>query len=184
MDSLQTPYGIISQQLHHKLTKIKMVISDVDGVLSDGKIYLTNTGDEIKNFNVRDGFGIVAIQKHCNIAFAVITGRESNIVKQRMQSLKVTHIYQGVTDKVPYLKKIMSDCNLQADEIAYIGDDVIDIPVLQMVGFSACPHDAHLLVQPKVDYICQNIGGNGAVREICDLLLCVHQQMNAIGASI
>lgn len=181
---IMTPYGVISSEFYSKLQNIKLFISDVDGVLSDGCIYLTNSNDEIKSFNVRDGFGIVAIQKHLNIDFGVITGRTSQIVTNRLKSLGSKHIYQGVVDKVPYLLKILEDLNLSKDNVAYIGDDVIDIPVFNEVALSFAPSDAHPLVLSKVDYVCKLPGGRGAVREICDLLLQVNNKLDIVGASI
>lgn len=179
----QTPYDPICTEMLQKLKNIKMLISDVDGVLSDGKIYLTNSGDEIKSFNARDGFGIVAIQK-VDIKFAVITGRSSKIVSDRMSSLGVKYIYQGVRDKVPYLDKIATELNLCMEQIAYIGDDVIDLPIFNKVGLCCCPKDAHPSVLAQANYICHYDGGNGAVREICDLLLLAHGNLDIQGPSI
>ena len=179
-----SPHGCIDEELHKKLKKIKLLISDVDGVLSDGKIYLTNNGDEIKSFNVRDGFGIVALRKYLNIEFAVITGRSSKIVENRLKSLGSNYIFQGVTDKVPYIHELMQKLNLKAEEIAYIGDDVIDIPVFNEVGVSFCPKDSHVFVLNRADYISHFDGGNGAVREVWDLILWAQDKLEAIGASI
>src|SRR5574344_1135798 len=181
MSIVFSPYSPITTELFEKIKKIKLLISDVDGVLSDGKIYLTNSGDEIKNFNVRDGFGIVAIQK-IGINFAVITGRSSNIVNTRMNSLGVELIYQGVQDKVPYLNKIIDKLNISKNEIAYIGDDVIDIPVFNCVGLSFCPKDAHPTVVAQATYTCHCKGGDGAVREVCDLILLAHNKIDLVGA--
>lgn len=178
-----SPYGEISQDLVAKLKRIKVLISDVDGVLSDGKIYLTEKGDEIKSFNAKDGFGITALA-HVGIAFGVITGRESDIVAKRMKSLKARFIMQGVKDKLPALNFIMQETKISADEIAYIGDDVIDIPVMNCVSLGFAPTDAHPLVKKEADYICINKGGDGAVREVCDLLLAVHEALDLKGASI
>ncbi len=179
-----SPYGPITDELLAKLKNIKLFISDVDGVLSDGFIYLTNSGDEIKSFNVRDGAGIVAISKFAGIEFGVITGRTSQIVENRLKSLGSKHIYQGVTDKVPYMHKIVSDLGLTTKNVAYIGDDVIDIPVFKEAGLSIAPLDAHPFVLQSADYICHYPGGKGAVREVCDLLLWINGKLANFGASI
>jgi 3-deoxy-D-manno-octulosonate 8-phosphate phosphatase (KDO 8-P phosphatase) len=167
---LMTPYLTIDTELRSKLKNIKALLSDVDGVLSNGYIYLGNDGNEYKTFNVKDGCGIVTIQKY-GIKFGVITGRKSKIVEERMKSLKVEIVYQGVGEKLSSLQQIMSDYNLKAEEIAYIGDDVIDIPVFEEVGFSACPMDAHPYAKENCNYVCKLNGGEGAVREICDLIM-------------
>lgn len=175
---LMTPYLTIDTELRSKLKNIKALLSDVDGVLSNGYIYLGNNGNEYKSFNVKDGCGIVTIQKY-GIKFGVITGRKSKIVEERMKSLKVEIVYQGIDNKVSSLQQIMSDYNLKAEEIAYIGDDVIDIPVFEKVGFSATPQDAHPYAKENCDYVCKLNGGEGAVREICDLIMLA-QNVNAL----
>ena len=182
-DPIVTPYGPISAQLAQKLANIKLLLSDVDGVLSDGKIYLTEQGDEIKSFNAKDGFGIATLPR-IGIDFGVITGRSSKIVETRMQSLKARFIVQGAGDKVPVLNQIMAKAKVTVAETAYIGDDVIDIPVKNAVALGFAPSDAHPTVKATADYICTQKGGEGAVREVCDLLLTVHQALSLKGASI
>lgn len=178
-----TPYGTVSEELLERIGKIKILLSDVDGVLSDGKIYISNSGEEIKNFNTKDGFGIVAVQK-LGVGFGVITGRESEIVNIRMKSLKAKYVYQGITDKVAALHEIMAKAGVTAEETAYIGDDVIDITVFNRCGVSFCPRDAHPVVRSVSDYVCHLDGGNGAVREVCDLILTARGGLDMIGASI
>ena len=178
-----TPYGTVSESLLERIRNIKILLSDVDGVLSDGKIYISNSGEEMKNFNTKDGFGIVAIQK-LGVGFGVITGRESEIVNIRMKSLKARYVYQGITDKVAALMQIINESGVSADEIAYIGDDVIDITVFNHCGMSFCPRDAHPIVKSVSDYICHLDGGNGEVREVCDLILTARGRLDSVGASI
>ena len=178
-----TPYGTISEALLERIGKIRILLSDVDGVLSDGKIYISNSGDEIKSFNTKDGFGIVAIQK-LGVDFGVITGRESEIVNIRMKSLGAKYVYQGIGDKTAVLQEIIKTAGVTAEEVAYIGDDIVDITVFNCCGMSFCPKDAHPVVQAAADYICHLDGGNGAVREVCDLILTARGAMNIIGASI
>lgn len=167
---IQTPYTEISHELLKKAGMIKLLICDVDGVLSDGKIYMGNQGEELKTFHTKDGFGIKALL-HEEINIAVITGRQSKIVSDRMSALGVTHVYQGQGDKLPAFYTLMQKLNLTADQIAYIGDDVIDIPVMQQAGFSVAVADAHPLVKRAADYVTVTKGGEGAVRECCDLIL-------------
>ena len=180
---VKTTYHEISDELFNKFKKIKLIISDVDGVLSDGKIYLTESGDEIKSFNVKDGCGIVSILKQ-GIEFAVITGRFSNILKKRMSGLNVKYVYQGVKDKVDSYNHLISKLQLTPEETLYIGDDVIDLPILALVGVSVAVHDSHPLLLSEVDLITQNPGGSGAVREITDIVLQAHGNLSVKEVSI
>lgn len=173
---IKTTYHEISEELFERFKHIKLVISDVDGVLSDGKIYLTEHGDEIKSFNAKDGCGIVTIIKQ-GIEFAVITGRSSNLLQRRMDNLKVKYVYQGISDKVEAFQQLLDTLNLHPEETLYIGDDVIDLPLLERVGISICVQDAHPLLFDQVDLITKNIGGNGAVREITDIILQAHGKL-------
>ena len=167
---IQTPYTDITHEQLQKAGMVNLLICDVDGVLSDGKIYMGNQGEELKTFHTKDGFGIKALL-HENIQVAVITGRQSKIVSDRMSSLGVTHIYQGQGDKLPAFNQLMQVLNLTAEQVAYIGDDVIDLPVMQQVGFSVAVADAHPLVKQSANYVTVTKGGEGAVRECCDLIL-------------
>lgn len=172
-----TPYGQISNANQAKALKIKLLICDVDGVFSDGRIYLGNQGEELKAFHTKDGFGIKAILK-AGINVAVITGRQSHIVENRMQALGVPYIYQGKEDKLTVYKSLLTKLCLAADEVAYIGDDVVDLPVIQHCGLGIAVQDAHPLVQQGADIITFTPGGFGAVREICDLFLQCHNLLN------
>ena len=171
-----TPYGTISLQNQQRATKIKLLICDVDGVFSDGRIYLGNQGEELKAFHTKDGFGIKSIL-NLGIAVAIITGRESNIVKKRMEALGITHIFQGTEDKFTVYETLLKTLSLQKDEIAYIGDDVVDLPVIKDCGLGVAVHDAHPLVKNKADLITFTNGGFGAVREVCDLFLQCRNQL-------
>ncbi|MEI6897508.1 MAG: 3-deoxy-manno-octulosonate-8-phosphatase KdsC [Psychromonas sp.] len=169
-----TPYGLISNENHQRASQIKLLICDVDGVFSDGRIYLGNDGEELKAFHTKDGFGMKAIMQ-MGIKIAIITGRESNIVKGRMQALGITYILQGVEDKLSAYHDLLNKLNLQKDEVAYIGDDVVDLPVMKDCGLGIAVFDAHPLVLQGADFITRTKGGFGAVREICDLFLqCQH----------
>ncbi|MGN1393192.1 MAG: 3-deoxy-manno-octulosonate-8-phosphatase KdsC [Succinivibrionaceae bacterium] len=178
MSNIKTPYGKISADTYEKLKKIKLLLSDVDGVLSDGNIYITENGDEIKTFNTKDGFGIKSIQS-IGINFGVITGRYSKIVLNRMNSLGVKYIYQGISDKSLPLKELKKTLSLSSEEIAYIGDDIPDAKIFNEVGLSFCPKDAHPSVKYQSDYICHLKGGKGVVREVCDLLLQANKNIQS-----
>ena len=171
-----TPYGTISLQNQQRAAKIKLLICDVDGVFSDGRIYLGNHGEELKAFHTKDGFGIKSIL-NLGIAVAIITGRESNIVKKRMEALGITHIFQGTEDKFTVYETLLKTLSLQKDEIAYIGDDVVDLPVIKDCGLGVAVHDAHPLVRNEADLITFTNGGFGAVREVCDLFLQCKNQL-------
>ncbi|MFO6423263.1 3-deoxy-manno-octulosonate-8-phosphatase KdsC [Motilimonas sp. KMU-193] len=168
---LNTPYGALTQAQQQQFCQIKLLICDVDGVFSDGRIYMGNQGEELKAFHTRDGFGIKAIL-NADIAVAVITGRQSAIVNNRMTALGVPHIFQGQDDKLIAYQQLLKELQLTPNEIAYIGDDVIDLPVMTQVGLGIAVADAHPIVQQQADYITSIKGGYGAVREVCDLLLC------------
>ncbi|MEG3754695.1 3-deoxy-manno-octulosonate-8-phosphatase KdsC [Psychromonas arctica] len=174
---INTPYGKISQENFQRAQKIKLFVCDVDGVFSDGRIYLGNHGEELKAFHTKDGFGLKAIMQQ-GIEVAIITGRQSNIVSDRMNALGVKHIFQGKDDKLSVYNELLSQLNLTAEQTAYIGDDVVDLPVIQLAGLGIAVNDAHPLVLQKADLITTVKGGFGAVREICDLFLQCHGQLD------
>ncbi len=152
-----------------ELKKIKLLILDVDGVLTDGGIILTNTGDELKVFNVKDGLGMKLIQK-LGIEIAIITGKSSNLVQKRFESLGVDYIFQGQANKIKAYEGLLQKLGIDDDEVAYVGDDLPDLPLLKRVGFPITVNDGHKLIQPYVKYRTQLSGGQGAVREVCDLI--------------
>lgn len=148
---------------------IKMLVMDVDGTLTDGTIYIAPSGEVMKAFNVKDGYGIVQLRKS-GIVPVIITGRKSQIVEQRAKELKITELYQGIEDKLAKLKEIAEKYNVTAREIAYIGDDLNDMDCIEFCGFTGCPADAVDEVLQKVNYVCKHDGGNGAVREFISAL--------------
>lgn len=156
--------------MQEKLTKIKLLLLDVDGVLTDGRIIYDNHGNELKAFDVKDGHGLKMLQR-AGIEVGIITGRSSDIVARRAGELGIQIIYQGALRKLePYLE-ILSEQGVTDEQVAYVGDDVVDLPILHRVGFSATVADAVPDVLLFVDYVASRSGGRGAVREICDLLL-------------
>jgi 3-deoxy-D-manno-octulosonate 8-phosphate phosphatase (KDO 8-P phosphatase) len=156
--------------LMEKLKKIKMLILDVDGVMTDGQIIMDDDGREIKHFDVRDGHGLKIIQRF-GIRVVLLTGRKSAVVSHRARDLGITDVYQGSLNKKEALEKIMKKYRLRADSIAFLGDDIVDIPVLKRVGFSAAVADALVVVKKSVHYVTRSGGGRGAVRELCELIL-------------
>ena len=168
---MRTKYGQeISAELLKKASGIKLFVCDVDGVLSDGLIYMTERGDEIKTFCAKDGSGIKAFMKQGG-SFAVITGRTSEIVGRRMASLGVGMVVQGVTDKTEPFEKMLSELGIGIDEAAYMGDDSIDIPLMNRAGLSFAPADAHPDAADAADIQTVLPGGRGCVREAIDLML-------------
>lgn len=150
--------------------EIALLLLDVDGVLTDGKLYFSNSGDEIKTFHTLDGHGIKMLM-NAGIPVGIITGRVSEIVSKRAADLGITILYQGREDKLNVLQEISNKNNIDLRHICYAGDDLPDLPVLNAVGLSFSVPDAHQTVKDSVDIITARAGGNGAVREITDFLL-------------
>jgi 3-deoxy-D-manno-octulosonate 8-phosphate phosphatase (KDO 8-P phosphatase) len=152
------------------LKHIKLLLLDVDGVMTDGGLYFSNSGDEFKRFNAQDGYGIVKLQR-AGIQVGIITGRVSKIVERRAEELGITEVYQNFENKINAYESIKRKFNFADANIAYIGDDEFDLAVLKCVGFSAAPADAVPVVKKQSHYVCTHGGGNGAVREVIDLIL-------------
>ncbi|HEY5674957.1 MAG TPA: HAD-IIIA family hydrolase [Malonomonas sp.] len=153
-----------------KLAKIKLLLLDVDGVLTDGRIIYDSEGNELKAFDVKDGHGMKMLQR-AGIEIGIITGRSSQVVIRRAAELGIAILYQGALSKLEPYQEILAQQGLTDDQVAYVGDDVVDLPILRRVGFSATVADAVPEVLPLVDYVTSKPGGRGAVREICDLLI-------------
>lgn len=153
-----------------KASKIRLVVFDVDGVLTDGSLYLGDGGEEYKAFYCRDGLGMEMLQK-TGVKIGIITGRTSQVVQYRMQSLGIKQIMQGVTDKLPAFLQMCRDLNLTPEQVAYVGDDIIDVPVLIHAGLAIAVADAHPHVFPYVHWRTEANGGRGAAREVCELIM-------------
>jgi len=160
----------IDPALRERAEKIRLLVLDVDGVLTDGRLYFDNAGKEMKAFNTRDGLGMKALQR-CGIEVAVITGRKSEIVSQRMAQLDIRHVYQGRVDKLNAFTHLLEATGLDAEQVCFAGDDWIDLPVLLRVGLAISVADADAHVKKHVHWVTQRNGGEGAVREICNLIL-------------
>lgn len=153
-----------------RLQSIKLLLLDVDGVMTDGGVYYGESGEEMKKFNSQDGYGIVQLQRR-GVKVGIITGRFSRLVERRAHELGISEVYQNMENKAEAYSAIKTRLNLSDKEIAYVGDDEPDLPVLKLVGFPAAPANAVPMVRSSVDYVCKRNGGSGAVREIIDLIL-------------
>jgi len=159
-----------SQDIIERAKKVKLLILDIDGVMTDGRLIYSIYGDELKFFNVHDGLGITFLAK-AGIRSVIITAKKSRIVKMRAKDLKVARAYQGYIDKLKPFKKILKKFRVAPEEICFIGDDVIDIPILKRVGFAVAVPNAVDDVKQLAHYVTSKAGGQGAVREVCDLIL-------------
>jgi len=153
-----------------KAARIRLLIFDVDGVLTDGSLFIGDDGQEYKAFNSRDGHGIKMLAKH-GVTIAIITGRTSKVVEHRMANLGVTHVYQGKLDKLPAYEELAAKLDIPAEETAYVGDDVVDLPVMRRVGLAIAVQDAHPLVRTHSHWQTPSCGGRGAARDVCEMLL-------------
>ena len=167
--------AVMDAALRERAAQIRMLLLDVDGVLTDGKLYFDHAGNEMKAFNTRDGMGIKALQR-CGIEVGVITGRKSEAVAQRMAQLGVEHVYQGCEDKLIAFLDLLKKTGLDAQQICFAGDDWIDLPVLLRVGLSVSVADAEDCVKERAHWITTRKGGDGAVREICNLILAAQDK--------
>ena len=161
---------MISQDILERARRVKLLILDIDGVMTDGRIIYSIYGDELKFFDVTDGFGITLLNR-AGIKSVIITAKKSRIVKLRGRDMKVAKVYQGFIDKTIPFKNILKKFRVKPEEICFIGDDLIDLSVLKRVGFAVAVPNAVEEVKQASHYITQKAGGRGAVREICDILL-------------
>jgi len=165
----------LSASVRKKAAKIRLLLLDVDGVLTDGRIIIDDRGVETKHVHVRDGQGI-SLLKRCGIEVGFITGRSSQVVRHRARDLRVSLVFQGVQDKLLAYQLIKKKTCLTDDQIGYVGDDIIDLPVLRCVGLAVVVGDGAAELQPYADYITLARGGMGAVREVAELLLIAQKK--------
>lgn len=158
------------QDILQKAARVKLVIFDVDGVLTDGRLYVTEDGTEIKAFHSRDGHGMKMLQES-GVKIAIITGRKSSIVTHRMKELGIEHVYQGRKEKLPAFLELIASLNVTPDEVAYVGDDVVDLPVMCRVGLAIAVQDANEWVKKHAHWQTPNLGGRGAARDVCELIM-------------
>jgi 3-deoxy-D-manno-octulosonate 8-phosphate phosphatase (KDO 8-P phosphatase) len=169
----------LNETLLTKLRNIRMVLLDVDGVMTNGQVMLLPDGEELKFFSIHDGFGIVCAMKS-GIRIGIISGRSSRALKMRCEELNIEDLYMDTMEKLPALERISAERKIPYDQIAFVGDDVPDLPVLERVGLSVAPQNAHSMVKDRVDLILKKNGGDGAVREFLDLLLETQGKLDSI----
>ncbi len=158
------------QAILERAARVRLAIFDVDGVLTDGSLFLGDDGQEYKAFHSRDGHGMVMLQGS-GVHLAVISGRSSEVVRIRMEGLGITQVYQGQRDKLPAYEELKRCLGLSDEAIAYVGDDIVDLPVLRRVGLAVAVADAHPLVRQHAHWSTTAPGGRGAAREVCELIM-------------
>lgn len=158
------------QDILAKAARVRLVVFDVDGVLTDGSLYLGDDGQEYKAFHSRDGHGMKMLQE-VGIEIGIITGRTSEVVRHRMESLGIRHVYQGQLQKLPAFQDLIARLGIDPDAVAYVGDDVVDLPIMVRVGLAIAVADAHPLVARHAHWQTANPGGRGAARDVCELVL-------------
>ncbi len=158
------------QDIIKKATKVRLAIFDVDGVLTDGSLFLGDDGQEYKAFNSRDGHGMKMLQA-TGVEIGIITGRTSKVVETRMAGLGIRHLYQGQQEKLPAFKELLQKLSLTPEQVAYVGDDVVDLPILIRVGLAIAVQDAHNLVKQHSHWTTPNPGGRAAARDVCEPIM-------------
>ena len=162
-----------------RAARVKLMAFDIDGVMTDGGLTYTDDGRELKTFNVMDGLGLKFMQK-AGIELAIVTGRTSGVVAARAADLGITHVYQGVADKRAAVAGLMDKLGLHWPEVAFMGDDLIDLPAMTRVGFAVAPANAHPLVKERAHAITDASGGRGAVREAVEFVLTAQDKLDAV----
>ena len=165
------------QDILEKAKHIELVIFDIDGVMTDGRLYFDNHGGEIKAFHSLDGHGLRMLQE-CGVRVAVITGRQSELVQHRMNDLGVSLLYQGYRDKTPAFAALMKEVGLEKHQVTYVGDDVVDLPIMSQLDFAIAVQNAHPFVKQHAHWITEHKGGRGAVRDVCELILEARGQLH------
>ncbi len=161
-----------------RIKPLRLVAFDVDGVLTDGGLYLSDSGEEFKRFNSLDGHGLKML-KASGVELAIITGRTSKCVELRARNLGITRLYQGVEDKLAVMQSLLAELKLAPEAAAFMGDDVVDLPVLRRVGLALSVPDAPQVVRDHAHYVSQRDAGHGAVREVCELILGAQDTLDA-----
>lgn len=149
---------------------VRLVLFDVDGVLTDGRLYVDNRGEEYKAFNSRDGHGLKMLQRN-GVEVGIITGRSSQIVEHRTRELGIRHVRQGCADKLPVYEQMVSELKLGHEQVAFVGDDVVDLPIMLRAGLAVCPRDGSFLVRRHSHWVTPSEGGRGCARDVCELLM-------------
>jgi len=158
------------QDIREKAANIRLIVFDVDGVLTDGSLFIGDDGQEYKAFHSKDGHGMVMLQQ-TGVEIAVITGRTSEVVRIRMASLGIERVFQGKREKLPAYEELKQVTGFSDEQIAYVGDDVVDLPVMIRVGFAVAVQDSHALTKQHAHWVTPSNGGRGAAREVCELIM-------------
>jgi 3-deoxy-D-manno-octulosonate 8-phosphate phosphatase (KDO 8-P phosphatase) len=181
-ESLQKPQDDspnAGPEILERARKVRLVLMDVDGVLTDGKVHMHSDGTEGRSFNVRDGHGIRMGQRG-GLMFGIISGRESRVVSDRAEELYITEVHQGVFDKVERYTEILQRFQLEDDAVCYVGDDLVDVPLMSRVGLAVAPADAEEEVIRVAHWVTRRRGGDGAVREVVNMLLRVSDKWGMV----
>jgi 3-deoxy-D-manno-octulosonate 8-phosphate phosphatase (KDO 8-P phosphatase) len=168
---MEPKFKLSNDIFKQKAKKIKLVLTDNDGVLTDTGVYYSARGEEMKRFSIRDGMGVERLRELVDVKTGIITGELSGSVKKRAEKLKITELYLGAKAKHHLLPEILERNSIKSENIAYIGDDVNDLELMKLVGLTASPSDAMIEIKDYVDYICEHKGGNGAFREFAELII-------------
>lgn len=161
---------MLSQEINNRIKKIRLFVMDVDGILTDGRIIYDDNGNQLKFFNVQDGLGI-ALLRRGGIESAIITAKSSKVVERRAKDFKLKYLYQDCSDKLKTFNSLVKKLKISPEEACYMGDDLLDIPVMKLVGLAISVPNAVLEAREAAHHITERQGGHGAVREICDLIL-------------
>ncbi|MFQ5993960.1 MAG: KdsC family phosphatase [Acidiferrobacterales bacterium] len=168
-DAFPFPYQV-DERTRERAAMVRLVLLDVDGVLTDGRLPLGNDGMELKEFHIRDGHGIKMLQE-TGVEVGIISGRSSSIVERRAGELGIKHVYQGCQDKLATVEDLLHRLNQRLTETAFVGDDVVDLPIMLRAGLAVAVNDAHHVVKHYAHWITPSSGGMGAVRELCDMVM-------------
>jgi len=161
-----------------KAAQIKLVVFDVDGVLTDGSLFMGDDGQEYKAFHSRDGLGMKLLRKS-GVEVGIITARTSEVVKHRMQNLNIEYVYQGRLEKLPAMEELLAKLGLSFEQTAYVGDDIVDLPVMRQVGLAIAVQDAHPLAKQHAHWQTPHGGGRGAARDVCELIMEAQNTLDA-----
>ena len=161
----------VGEEVWRRAQRVKLLLTDCDGVLTDGGVYYSARGEEMKRYSIRDGMGVERLRKFAQVDVGIITGEQSPSLQRRAEKLQVSELYLGVKEKTAVLQQILQKQNLKVEEVAYIGDDTNDIEVMQQVGLAACPADAMYLTKAVAHYITPQNGGYSAFRDFAELII-------------
>ena len=164
-------FNLLPEEIIQKASKIRLLITDCDGVLTDNGVYYSENGESSKRFSIRDGMGVERLRTQAGVETSIMTGENSKSVFKRAEKLKIKYLYQDIKDKKSILPAVMASTGLLSNEIAFIGDDINDIAIIKEIGFSATPSDGMIFTKEIVDYICKEKGGSGAFREVAELII-------------